>query len=314
MIIRKSNIDFHYYTVCAAEPGPHLLITSGIHGDEFEPMIAAVNLINIAEKILRKGSVTILPVANRSAYTYGKRCGEDQLDLARTFPGKLNGTQTEKLAKSLSQLIKKSDYLIDLHNGGALFDIMPLAGYMLHADAKILKQQQQMALSFNLPVIWGTDAKPQGRTLSVARDHNIPAIYVECRGGLRINKSNFKLYENGCLNVMHALGMTNSEQKKKKIENCWLEDYRPGQGHLQVKLPALDDGIFIPEMKIGKKVNIGSLLGYIVNPLTRKRTNVISSEEGLLFMLRISSRVNVGDSLGGILPVSNGNKKIIHAK
>lgn len=314
MINKISDTNVEFYTICGPAKGPHLLIISGIHGDEFEPMITAVNLIRSFENKLINGKVTILPVANKSAYDLGKRCGADQLDLARTMPGKKNGTITEKVAQSISKLIQQADYLIDLHTGGALFDILPLTGYMLHPDKKILKLQQEMAKSFNLPVIWGTDALAQGRTLSEARDYNIPAIYAECRGGLKSNKASIRLYEKGCENVMENLGLIPPQKKAKKTEFKWLEDYRSGQGNLQIKLPSPDNGIFIPFTSIGKSVKKGTLLGYIVNPITLKKTKIINTENGVLFMLRISSRVNAGDSLGGILPILGKTKKVIHAK
>ena len=103
--------------------------------------------------------------------------------IAETLPGRENGSITEKIAKSVSELIHQADYLIDLHTGGALFDLMPLTGYLLHPDKDVLAKQKAMAKAFNLPLIWGTDATAQGRTLSIARDNNIPAIYAECRRG-----------------------------------------------------------------------------------------------------------------------------------
>ena len=42
----------------------------------------------------------------------------------------------------MSRLIRSADYYIDLHTGGALFDISPLAGYVLHADQTVLDRQR----------------------------------------------------------------------------------------------------------------------------------------------------------------------------
>lgn len=44
-----------------------------------------------------------------------------------------------------------------------------------------------MARAFGLPLIWGTDPTLPGRSLSVARDANVPAIYAEYLGGGRLN-------------------------------------------------------------------------------------------------------------------------------
>jgi predicted deacylase len=177
----------------------------------------------------------------------------------------------------------------------------------------VLAKQKAMAKAFNLPLIWGTDATAQGRTLSVARDYNIPAIYAECRGGLYAKTSTIHLYEEGCMNVMKHLKMLNSSFTMQNPE-IWLEDYTPGQGHLQTKLPAPDNGIFVPSLQLGEKVKIGTELGYILNPVLNKKTKIIIKEDGILFMLRISSRVSMGESLGGILPILRKGKKTVYAQ
>jgi predicted deacylase len=310
---KTSNNYLDFYSSSASEEGPHLLIIAGVHGDEFEPIIAATNLVNRLQNKYIKGKVTILPIANIIAYDIGKRCGTDQKDLARTFPGKAMGSITEKIAKSVTELIQQADFLIDLHTGGTLFDLMPLTGYLLHPDKEVLAKQKAMAKAFNLPLIWGTDATAQGRTLSVARDYNIPAIYAECRGGLYAKTSTIHLYEEGCMNVMKHLKMLNSSFTMQNPE-IWLEDYTPGQGHLQTKLPAPDNGIFVPSLQLGEKVKIGTELGYILNPVLNKKTKIIIKEDGILFMLRISSRVSMGESLGGILPILRKGKKTVYAQ
>jgi predicted deacylase len=314
MLSKSHHKYFDLYSIANDIAGPNLLIIAGVHGDEGEPILSALNLTNKLKNKTIKGRVTIIPVANTSAFERGSRCGSDQKDLARTFPGKEKGSVTQKAANAISKLIKEADYLIDLHTGGALLDILPLTGYLLHPKKEILAKQQEMAKAFNLPLIWGTDAKAEGRTLSVARDCNVPAIYAECRGGLTINKKTIRLYEQGCLNVLKSLGMICSEFKQNQNLFTWLEDYRTGEGHLQSKLPSPQSGIFIPSVPIGKEVKKGSLLGYVINPVLNTKTKIISNEDGLLFMLRISSRVNTGDSLGGILPLPSQFKKVIYAK
>ena len=72
----------------ATEPGPHLLITGGVHGDEFEPMAAIRRLIGPLRAGRIRGRVTLVPVVNEPAFRRGQRTAEDGLDLARTLPGR----------------------------------------------------------------------------------------------------------------------------------------------------------------------------------------------------------------------------------
>ena len=123
----------------SVEDGPNLLITGGIHGDEFEPMAAIRRLIESfdegeAPSILLKGKVTLVPVVNEGAFLRGHRTAEDGLDLARTCPGRPDGSITERTAHVLSELIRQADYYIDLHTGGTELSVYPLAGYILVKD------------------------------------------------------------------------------------------------------------------------------------------------------------------------------------
>src|SRR5690606_4229572 len=106
---RKSHMNmaspslFEYREFVGDRDGPQLLITAGIHGDEYLPMLAVKELIDRFDSNAEllgslSGSLTLIPIANQSAYTRGNRCGADNIDLARVFPGAPNGNPTEQLA------------------------------------------------------------------------------------------------------------------------------------------------------------------------------------------------------------------------
>ncbi len=303
-----------FYTYDSYKQGPHLLISAGVHGDEFEPMLAARELINKVDRVVTSGRVSIVTVVNESAFAAGTRVGEDELDLARVCPGNVTGTSTEQAAAFISKLIINADYYIDMHTGGNLFEIYPLAGYMLHSSREILETQRNMAFAFGLPVIWGTESAPEGRTLSVARDAGVPAIYVEYGGGGTLNKNIIEAYTHGCLQVIDILGMATAKSRSNCKPLYWVEDDTANGGYLQGKLPASCNGIFVPEKKPGDMIEKDELLGCIINPLTGTETVVRSDSAGLLFFLRHSSRVNKGDALGGILPITKPGKIVINGK
>jgi predicted deacylase len=295
--------------------GPKVLIIAGVHGDEYEPMLAANELAKTLPGLIKKGIVTVVPIVNTSAASLDQRLGEDGLDLARICPGKIDGSASEQSAYRVSELIRKTDMLIDLHTGGKLFNIFPLAGYLLHPDTIILNKQQAMAEAFNLPVIWGTESSPNGRTLSVARDENIPAIYVEYGGGSKVRAEIISEYINGCINVLESAGMVDADPNKsfRKLQ-YWVEDYTPNKGHLQVKMPAPIGGIFIPAINVGDTVEEGQLWGEIINVSESIKKAVYAEENGLVLFLRESAHVKKGGSLGGIIPIDVSSKLVIHGK
>lgn len=291
------------YTIDSNEKGPSALIVAGVHGDEFEPMLATLSLRNLLGGRIVKGKITVVPVAHSSAYDLGQRFGADGSDMARICPGKKDGTASEQEAWQLSALIQASDYLIDLHTGGRLFNIYPLAGYMLHQNAEILEQQRKMAIAFGLPVIWGSESSLNGRTLSVARDADVPAIYVEFGGSGPVNMQIVFSYTRGCMSVLQLLGMVNDCPYAPEKEQYFLEDNADGSGYLQGMLPSPSDGIFICDVVPGQRVQQSERLGNVIDPFSAQSEEVLADKSGIMLFTRSDPRVKKGDSLGGILSV-----------
>jgi predicted deacylase len=249
-----------------------------------------------------RGRITFVPVCNEPALIRGQRTGEDGLDLARTMPGRSDGSTTERIAAELAPLIRAADALVDLHTGGRLFRILPLAGYMLHSDARVLAAQRAMARAFNCPIVWGTHPGLDGRTLSVARDAGVPAIYVEAGGGERFETAAVDLCVNGCLNVAGALGLLDQPPPAVKVEHV-IEDPRVASGHLQVMHSAPASGFFEPAVELGERVVAGQLWGRVLDPFGTTIGEVSAAESGLALFLRAVAAVSAGESTGGVLPL-----------
>jgi predicted deacylase len=293
--------------VHGAAPGPHLLITAGVHGDEYEPMVAVRRLIGLLPETLRRGRVTLVPVVNEAAFARGQRTAEDGLDLARVCPGKRQGSITERTAAALAPLIEAADYYVDLHTGGTLYDILPLAGYMLHDDPRVLDAQRQMARRFGLPIVWGTSARLDGRSLSVARDAGVPAIYVEHGGGGGCRAAAVEALVAGCLNVAAGFDMLDRPPLRDRVEH-FVEQPEDASGHLQIQHPAPCDGYFEPCAALGDRLQQGDPLGTICDPLGAARTTVTAEATGLLLFLRVAPPVRAGDGLGGLLPIEGSRR------
>ena len=296
-------IELKSRTISGTQPGPKLLITGGVHGDEFEPMVALRRLLSRVNPDELKGELRIVPVVNEAAYERRHRCADDNLDLARTCPGDPSGSVTEQTAHALTELIKQADYYVDLHTGGTTLSVFPLAGYMLHPDEAVLEKQRRMARAFNLPLIWGTDWRLEGRSLSVAREAGVPAIYTEYHGGARCDSDGVQAYVDGCLNVMGELGMI--ERSHAPTRGALIvEDERPDAGHMQIQNPAPCPGFFEPSVRLGGVIGEGELLGTITDPLGQESHEVRSTQRGMIIVLRTFPRVDEGDSLAVVVDVA----------
>lgn len=294
--------------------GKRILLIAGVHGDEFEPIYVASQLIEELSGRLVNGQVEIVTIANKAAYKMGDRFGEDGLDMARVCPGDAEGKPTEVVAYEVSERVKDCDFLIDMHTGGLAYDIFPMVGYMLHSHPDILEKQQQMAIASGLPLIWGTDHRPNGRTLSVARDAGKPALYFEYGGGNGFRRKVVVQYQQAVVNVLSYLGMLNPADHMLSTDYMyWVEDYRTDSGHFQVKMPSPIDGIFMASVSVGDRVSVGDCIGKVFDPLTGEQEEINANIEGIVHFLRVMVRVNQGDALGGILPATLKQKEVIYA-
>ncbi|WP_229738581.1 succinylglutamate desuccinylase/aspartoacylase family protein [Parapedobacter pyrenivorans] len=288
--------------------GPKVLLLAGVHGDEYEPIVALMELAEELAGVIHRGSVLIDPLVNAGAYEAVSRFGADGLDLARVCAGSADGSPTEQAAYRVSERIKNADVVIDLHTGGMAFDIYPLAGYMLHPNASVLEQQRQLALSTGMPLLWGTDHRPDGRTLSVARDADIPAIYLEYGGGSGFRKHVAEHYKEAVKRILAQLNMLRSDGMNIPQWKYWLEDYRTDSGYLQSRMPAPVSGMFVPDVAVGDWALAGQRFGCIIDPYTRSKHELFVEEAGLVFLLQQRVSVQKGDALGGIMNVTLNEK------
>jgi predicted deacylase len=293
-------MQLRHQTILGSGDRPHLLITGGVHGDEFEPAAAIRRLGEVLDPTRLRGKVTLVPVVNEPAFSRGSRTAEDGLDLARTCPGRPDGSITERIAHALSRLIRSADLYVDLHSGGNALEILPLVGYVLHHDRAILEKQRRVARAFNLPIVWGTTASLDGRSLSVARDAGVPAVYAEWGGAGRCDPEGVAAYVDGCLDVMAVEGMLDRPRRPSVVKHV-VEDDRPQSGHMQVCYPSPMSGLFEPALKLGDKVVAGDTIGRVIDCVEQQSASIASTQEGIILCLRVFAHVDQGDSLAVVL-------------
>mgnify|MGYP001411012476 CR=1 FL=1 len=188
-------------------PGPTLLATAAVHGDEYEGVIAIQELFDELDVEAMAGTFLGVPVLNGPAFAAATREGHwDHLNLARIFPGSPDGGPSQRLAHAFtSHLLPLADLYADLHAGGSAYAIKELAGYMLRDD-EVGARQQAAAIAFGLDLVWGTAPLP-GRTLSAAAALGVPAIYVELRGEGRARPDDVATARRGLRNLLALLGV-----------------------------------------------------------------------------------------------------------
>jgi N2-acetyl-L-2,4-diaminobutanoate deacetylase len=116
-------------TVARNGDGPTALLTGANHGDEYEGPVALMELTATIEAKALTGRVIIVPAMNYPAFRAATRTSPiDKGNLNRSFPGRPDGTVTEKIADYFTRvLLPMADIALDIHAGGKTLDFLPFA-------------------------------------------------------------------------------------------------------------------------------------------------------------------------------------------
>ncbi|RZF31780.1 N-alpha-acetyl diaminobutyric acid deacetylase DoeB [Paraburkholderia sp. UYCP14C] len=140
-------------TVIRNGEGPTALLTGGNHGDEYEGPIALSKLAGALKASDVCGRVIIVPFMNFPAFRAGTRTSPiDRGNLNRSFPGKPDGTVTEKIADYFQRyLLPLADHVLDLHAGGRTLDFVPFAAIHVLPDAAQQARCEAAMRAFGAP-------------------------------------------------------------------------------------------------------------------------------------------------------------------
>ena len=121
---RPTHLRTHTFHGLA--PGPRLLVTGAVHGNEVCGTQAITELVAALDNgavVLERGTVTFVPVTNPLAYQLKQRVGDRNLN-RNMAPSAIPQDFEDRIANVLCPLLDAHDVLLDLHSfhtGGAPF-------------------------------------------------------------------------------------------------------------------------------------------------------------------------------------------------
>lgn len=292
-----SEPGFDVYERTAVAAGPRVVVLGGVHGDEVGGIVAA-GRIATTEWPLERGSLVVVPVAHEAAHTADRR--ESPLDggnLARSFPGDQAGTPTERLARLLlDEVIAEADVLIDLHTSNPATDMPLFVGCLddgsAHGDAAV-----RLAAGFGFDLVWTHPSLGPGRTLTVAAERGIPALYVESPVGGVLDERYVSAYVDGVRSVLEALGLL-SPARERPQPTTWLH----GDGDVDGFTAAGVDGLFERTVALLDEVRTGQPIGRILGGPGEILEEVRAPASGLVTTLQRAAAVARGRPLVGVTP------------
>lgn len=246
-------------TVQGERPGPHAVITAGIHGGEYPPVAAAIQLYKQLDPAQVSGTVTIITVSNVSAFEHRSMfvTPVDGKNPNRCFPGREDGSYTERMVYYLFRdFISKGDLHIDAHCGDLIESLAPFAEYSWGVDPEVDRKSKEIAVYYGLPNVVGEPCdltkEYAGLNYENSARHGIPSALVEAGQHGQLEQDAVETHLAGMKNVLRHFGVLDGE--------AWENDgYELFQGVTAVEAPV--PGIFYCQVKPGDYLKKGQSIG-----------------------------------------------------
>jgi len=268
------------------KPGPTVLITAGIHGDE-------VNGIEVVRQIIAKGinkpkigTIISIPVINIFGFLHLNREFPDGRDLNRVFPGSAKGSLASRVAhKLINEIVPYADLILDYHTGSADRFNAP--------QIRIIEGEpalDELATIFGAPfVLYSKNLNKSFR--NTCYKLGVPILLFEGGKSFSFDAIVTNSGVNGAKRILHHLGMLNSKFKaskpKKKCvfikESKWLR--------------ANYSGMFKASVSINAKVKKSDIIGHITDPYGKFHHFIKAEYSGYIINVNEAPIVYQGDAV-----------------
>ncbi len=281
--------------VTGVRSGPVLALIAGTHGSEPSPILALQRVRAELDPQALAGTVILVQVANVPSFQERTiyRGPWDRKNLNRVFPGKADGTASERIAHAITtQVIDQCDYLVDMHSGDGNEDLRPYSYWnALGAEPRVDAVAREMALAFGLDHIVIDRGRPRDRTASVfcsntAHVRGKPAVTTEA-GGLGVPTDDMvELNVRGAWRTLRYLKMVDGAVELVERPR-WIE---PSE-----VLTSPATGLWYPAVRSDQHVAQGALLGRLTDYFGEQIAEVRSPLGGVVLYVVASPAMGQGE-------------------
>ncbi len=286
--------------VRGAQSGPTLALIAGTHGSEVAPIIALQRVRTMIDPAALRGTVLIVHVANMPSFL-GRTIYYSPIDrknLNRVYPGKPDGTVSERIAYAITnQIIERADYLVDLHAGDGNESLRPYSYWSpLGLNARADSIAREMALAFGSDHIVVDTARPRDVRASVYTQNT-----AQLRGKPAITT------ETG------YLGVPVEEMVQRNVDGVFrlLRYLRMVPGDVElVRNPLFFDrtevlrspatGVWHAKVERGQSVQKGALVGILTDFFGATQAEIRAPFGGIVLYIVATPAMSQGEPLGMI--------------
>lgn len=268
------------------KPGPTVLLTAGIHGDEINGVEIIRQIIAKGINIPKTGTIICVPVINVFGFLNMNRLFPDGRDLNRVFPGNANGSLASRVAHFvMTELVPHVDFAMDFHTGGS--------DRFNAAQIRIVKDDPSLT---ELAHVFGAQFIYYSQNLNKSYRNacdkvGVPMLLFEGGKSFNIHTNITNTGVNGAKRVLDHLGML---RRKFKVS-------RPKQSAVVIKdskwLRAKYSGMFKATVTINAFVNKDDVLGNITDPYGSFNFFVKAPNAGYIFNVNESPIIYQGDAI-----------------
>jgi len=267
-------------------PGPTILFSAGIHGDEINGVDIVRQLIARRINQPKRGTIICMPILNIFGFLNSNRAFPDGRDLNRVFPGSSNGSLASRVAHRLMhEIIPDVDLIIDFHTGGA--------SRFNAAQIRIVKNHpelDELARIFGAPfVLYSNHIAKSFRNACFQMGK--PILLYEGGKSFFVDNNISKVGVEGVKRILAHYGMLHHRIKASppKMSTVFIEESK--------WIRAKQSGMFKSAVSVNAKVDIDDVLGQITDPYGKIYHEVKSSIEGYVINVNEASLVYQGDAL-----------------
>lgn len=282
-----------YWQVSSGVPGPHLLVTAALHGNEVHGSEVLRCFVDEAAAGLVLGSCTLVPVANPIAvrrrqphidFELGRYYGSDRENNVNcSWNGAVDGTNAQRLSHALfGAVVEEATHCIDLHCWPAIraATVLPRLG-----NEVSMGLAQATAIRF----VRASAGRAGGGTGPVFpctlggyfNDSGRAAVAIELCGQSDVSECQVELGVRALRNCCRFLGLLPGEAGPRGMEQVRVDTSE------EVNVRTDCAGLFVKGrgLALGQLVGEGDALGHVFRDDTLATETVRASSTGYLFGL-----------------------------
>jgi len=283
-----------------AQTGPTLALIAGTHGSEVAPIVALQRVRATLDPAQLRGTILIVHVANMPSFL-GRTVYYSPIDgknLNRVYPGKADGTVSERIAYAITnQIIERADYLVDIHAGDGNESLRPYTYWSpLRLDARADSIAREMALAWGIDHIVIDTVRPRDRQASVytqntAQIRGKPALTTEAG----------------------YLGIAAEDMVQRNVDGVFrlLRYFRMIPGNVEpVRQPLFFErtevlrspatGVWHPKVERGQSVQKGALIGVLTDFFGQTQAEIRAPFGGIVLYVVGTPAMSQGEPMGMI--------------